>query len=185
MLRRVLLAGLLVLVALPASAHTDEELIEWKTEWMAQAASDGLTATLVDELVDWTDRHPCRAVLGTWRPLCEPSPVISSSSNPPSSPPGNTGMGSDVEQWRVSVALWFGANTDAALRVMRCESGGNPNAQHPGSLASGLFQFLPSTWRTVTGEDYPGNVFHGPSNIAAAAKLSSGGTNWGAWVCKP
>ena len=33
-------------------------------------------------------------------------------------------------------------------RVPRCESGWNPYARNP-SGASGLFQFMPSTWRTT------------------------------------
>jgi hypothetical protein len=35
--------------------------------------------------------------------------------------------------------------------IIECESGGNPNAENPSSTASGLFQFLNSTWRSVGG----------------------------------
>jgi hypothetical protein len=35
--------------------------------------------------------------------------------------------------------------------IIQCESGGNPHAQNSGSTASGLFQFLDSTWRGLGG----------------------------------
>lgn len=35
--------------------------------------------------------------------------------------------------------------------IIACESGGNPRAQNPTSSASGLFQFIDSTWRSVGG----------------------------------
>ncbi|NIW35893.1 MAG: transglycosylase SLT domain-containing protein, partial [Gemmatimonadetes bacterium] len=82
------------------------------------------------------------------------------------------GKGIDVEPWRALVQQFFGENTEAAMAIMACESGGNPNAVNPASRASGLFQFLPSTWKRVTGEEWPGAVFDGPTNIAAAAVLS-------------
>lgn len=33
--------------------------------------------------------------------------------------------------------------------IIRCESGGNPEAQNPVSTASGLFQFIEGTWLWV------------------------------------
>ena len=89
------------------------------------------------------------------------------------------GIGSDVEQWRPLVEAFFGANTDAALRVMACESGGNPNAVNPFSGASGLFQFMGFWWRGVW------DPFDPAENVARAAELSQGGTDWSAWTCKP
>lgn len=38
--------------------------------------------------------------------------------------------------------------------IIRCESGGNPHAQNPSSTASGLFQFLDSTWLAFGGGRY-------------------------------
>jgi hypothetical protein len=94
----------------------------------------------------------------------------------------SSGMGGDVEEWRPLVEAHFGVNTDAALAVMDCESGGNPGAYNASSGASGLFQFLGSTWRRVGGE---GDVFDPAENIARAAVLSKGGTDWHEWTCKP
>lgn len=97
----------------------------------------------------------------------------------------------DVERWRGLVSVWFEENTDAALSVMWCESRGNPEAQHPGSGAAGLFQHLPRYWEYRTGlalgyqaEVYP-HIFNPQLNIEVAAWLSDEGTNWGHWVCKP
>jgi LysM repeat protein len=38
--------------------------------------------------------------------------------------------------------------------LIRCESGGSPTAQNPSSTASGLFQFLDSSWRAYGGGKY-------------------------------
>ena len=182
-------AILLMMLMLPAQAHTEDELGSWlvefermKTEipvpswpslaWPIVSGWDAL-------LQDMRDRHPCSTILNT---PCSSSPTEHSD---PTATSVDRGMGSDVEQWRPLVEAYFGANTDAALRVMACESGGNPNADNPRSTAAGLFQFLASTWERTTGEQYPGNVYNGAANIAAAAKLSSGGSDWSQWSCKP
>jgi len=159
----ILTASLLV----PIHAHTRAEMTVWEDAWHTAAEVD-LSAGLLAELVDMRRRH-------AWY-WGEPETA---------GDPTFRGMGSDVEQWRPLVAVYFGANTDAALRVMACESGGNESAKNPRSSASGLFQFLASTWEKVTGEDYPGNVFDGESNIAAAAELSGGGSDWSQWSCQP
>jgi LysM repeat protein len=44
-----------------------------------------------------------------------------------------------------------GVNWDA---IIACESGGNPKAVNPSSTASGLFQFLDSSWRAYGGGQY-------------------------------
>jgi len=85
--------------------------------------------------------------------------------------------------WEGTIAAHFPAEQVAkACRVMMCESGGNPNAANPRSTASGLFQFLNSTWESTTGTPAPASAYGGSTQIAAAAKLwrSSG---WSPWVC--
>jgi hypothetical protein len=58
------------------------------------------------------------------------------------------GMGDDVDQWLPLVAGHFGDLGPEAVETVLClmalESGGNPNARHPRSGASGLMQVLPS-----------------------------------------
>lgn len=55
-------------------------------------------------------------------------------------------------------AALIGAGTASAAEptgvldeIARCESGGNPRAQNPSSTASGTYQFLDSTWRSIGG----------------------------------
>jgi soluble lytic murein transglycosylase-like protein len=68
-----------------------------------------------------------------------------------------------------------------ALRVAACESGFNPNAVNPYSGASGLFQFLPSTWRTTPfGNAY---IFD-PMAQALAARWMYDNGRVGEWVCR-
>jgi soluble lytic murein transglycosylase-like protein len=72
------------------------------------------------------------------------------------------------------------AAVDWGLRVAACESGYNPNA-HNASGASGVFQFMPTTWRgTPYGSQ---NIFDASANVNAAAWYyqKNGG---GAWSCK-
>lgn len=75
----------------------------------------------------------------------------------------------------------FPASTeDSALRVAYCETGGTFNIYaHNPSGASGLFQLMPTWWE---GKFDPYNPW---ANTRAAYSISSGGTNWGAWVCQP
>ena len=39
-------------------------------------------------------------------------------------------------------------------RIINCESGGDPKAKNPSSSASGLFQFIDSTWRAYGGSEF-------------------------------
>jgi len=100
-----------------------------------------------------------------------------------------------VEPWRTMVQQYFaGPLVEEALRVMSCESGGNPDAVHPGSDATGLFQFLAGTWAFSSVEaGFPGaSRFDAEANVAAAAWLVDYSIKtdhprgaWGHWVCQP
>jgi hypothetical protein len=91
-----------------------------------------------------------------------------------------------VERWRPLVAMYFPADrVDWALRIMRCESHGDPDAKNPHSSASGLFQHLARLWpgRASKAGFEGADVFDPVANIAVAAwLLEHGGT--GNWVCK-
>jgi hypothetical protein len=104
---------------------------------------------------------------------------------PPQAEPPPAG----VEQWRGLVeAHWPAAIVDDALWVIDCESGGDPNAYNPASGASGLFQFVPSTWLSASEEAGWGgaDVFDPEPNIAVAAWLYAAyETPWASWSCKP
>ncbi len=98
----------------------------------------------------------------------------------------------EVEQWRVLVSQYFPSNrVDEALQIISCESNGDPDAYNPYSGASGLFQFIPSTWTTTAGPaGFPGaSVFDPTANIGSAAWLANvyedqGQYFWTAWSCK-
>ena len=91
---------------------------------------------------------------------------------------------SSVEDWRPLVAMFFeDRHVDKALRVMRCESGGNPNAKNPRSTASGLFQHLASMWpdRSVDAGFAGVDVFDPIANVGVAAYLVYEGGGWSHW----
>jgi hypothetical protein len=97
-----------------------------------------------------------------------------------------------VEQWRSLVQRFFPSNrVEEALTIIDCESNGDPNAVNPYSGASGLFQFLPSTWATTSpNAGFAGySVFDPEANTGSAAWLANryqelGYDYWHAWNCK-
>lgn len=97
-----------------------------------------------------------------------------------------------VEQWRSTVASYFPAGrVDEALRIIQCESLGDSDAYNPYSGASGLFQFLPSTWASAAPKaGFPDSSPFDPSaNIGAAAWLAGryqalGQGFWAPWSCR-
>lgn len=97
-----------------------------------------------------------------------------------------------VEQWRSLVQQFFPSNrVEEALAIIDCESNGDPDAVNPYSGASGLFQFLPSTWASTSpSAGYAGySPFDPEANIATAAWLANryqelGYSYWHAWNCK-
>ena len=97
---------------------------------------------------------------------------------PPSAPRPSAGSVQDL------IRQAFGplgqAAVDWGLRVAACESGYNPNAYNA-SGASGVFQFMPGTFRgTPYGSQ---NIFDASANVNAAAWYyqKNGG---GAWSCR-
>ena len=86
-----------------------------------------------------------------------------------------------VERWRPVVDMYFPEDrVEWALRIMECESRGDPHAKNPNSSASGLFQHLarlgPGASRQPPVSD-DADVFDPFANIAVAAwLLDNGGT---------
>lgn len=137
----------------------------------------------------------------TTPPSGSPSPSDSSTTttNPPTTSPPNEGGGGGswnhppaVEQWRSLVQQFFPSNrVEEALRIIGCESNGNTEAVNPYSGASGLFQFLPSTWASTSPKaGYEGASALDPeANVASAAWLANryqelGYDYWHPWNCK-
>lgn len=153
--------ALLMVVALPAQAHTGAEQREWKAEWVERVQKEKLTRTLLAEYLDFQERHAPPVVV---RPESSGSSV-------------NRSMGSNVEQWRGLVSAYpWDANT--ALCLMSYESGGNPNARNPSSGASGLMQVLPS-WAPKFGVSTDA-LFDPVTNLEISYALYADG-GWGHW----
>lgn len=96
-----------------------------------------------------------------------------------------------VERWRGLVeTYWPPGLVEWALRIIDCESHGNPSAKNVRSSAAGLFQFLRSTWDRGPAQalgfgSYDSGAVYDPElNIRAAAWLYA---NWGGasqWSCR-
>lgn len=95
-------------------------------------------------------------------------------------PPGS----SEIEQIIRDAAAAQGADADQLLRVAYCESRYNPGAYNP-SGASGLFQFLPSTWaaNSVRAGFGGASVWDPVASANVAAYMFRLGQS-GQWVCK-
>jgi hypothetical protein len=181
MRRTAIVAALLVVASLtpsPALAHTDAELSAWLGTWSAQE----ITPATLDEWLDMAERHPCRLI------PCPPeaSPTIKASIFRPDPIPIAPGaFAPAVERWRALVAIYFPAeNVDAALSVLSCESQGSEWADNPYSTASGLFQHLGSLWppRAEAAGWGGASIWDPAANVAVAAWLSQGGSDWGDWA---
>jgi hypothetical protein len=76
---------------------------------------------------------------------------------------------------------WPEDHWGTACRILACESGGSPTADNPSSSASGIWQFLDSTWNGYGGyaraRDAPSSVQH---DAALALWQRSG---WSPWSC--
>lgn len=97
--------------------------------------------------------------------------------------------GPGAEGWRPLVEEYFPAHeVDRAIRIIACESNGDPNARNPRSGASGLFQHMPGDWpMRADSAGFPGaSIFDPEANVAAAAWLvyDAQGGGWGHWVCR-
>ena len=161
-------------IGLPLSDVEAEKLLS--TAAVDQGGEAAAQQTMLDEarrrLMEVTtateDFHPVRTV------------------SPPRSVEG-------AEKWRDLVARYFPPNVvDEAVRVMQCESEGDPTARNRRSGATGLFQFLRGTWQFAA---EAAGVGHLPptdpeANVAAAAWLVSdteerGNRRWAHWTCRP
>ena len=102
-------------------------------------------------------------------------------------------FGPAVEQWRLLVKQaiqHFGgpvSDVPRFLRIMQCESNGDPNAYNESSGASGLMQHLhPPYWEARTrSAGYPdASPFNAEANIYASAYIIYHSPNsWQHWVC--
>jgi hypothetical protein len=162
-MRRGIAALLLMCLCLPAQAHTKTEQEAWYETWALRVeVRGGITDALIAEYLDFQERH-------------EAKPHGSVSTVGPTDTT-HRGMGTNTEQWRGLVAVYFGNETDRALCVMERESGGNPDARNPTSGAAGLFQIMPFWWEAYGGDRYD------PIDNTALAKRIRDEQGWTAWA---
>ena len=122
-----------------------------------------------------------------------PGATTPTTSLPPPPSIGERPLKPAVERWRGQVATYFPSEwVEPALRIMQCESLGDPEAYNPYSGASGLFQFLPGTWAVISPKaGFSGaSAFEAEANIATAAWLAKyyqglGRSPWTPWYCTP
>jgi hypothetical protein len=102
---------------------------------------------------------------------------------PPAAPPAMapSGGGSIQDIILTAFAPQGAGAQQWALRIAKCESGYNPNAVNRSSGASGLFQFMPSTWAHLPWAGQ--SVFDAVANAQAAAYYYQH-SGPGPWSCK-
>lgn len=111
-----------------------------------------------------------------------PTPSPSQSPSPVPSPGPPIANPTPIQQIILDAFAPLGAGAQQwALRVAKCESNYNPLAVNPSSGASGLFQFLPSTWALTP--QHAQSVFDAVANAQAAAWLYQR-SGPGQWSCK-
>ncbi len=159
----------------PVYAHTTAELDAWSVEWEHHAKLEGFADNVMAVYEDWATRHPRYFGRHVNHPLTLRTPNVSQTPKP---------FTSGVEQWRSLVATYFRpGDVDRALRIMACESGGNPNAKSPISSASGLMQHLGKYWATRSAAaGFAGvSIFDPTANVATAAWLRDQPGGWLHW----
>lgn len=83
----------------------------------------------------------------------------------------------------INLACVVYGNCSTLWRKAGCETGGtySPRSLNSSSSASGLFQFLPSTWRTTPYGRF--DVFSPYANALAAGWMHANGRG-GEWSCR-
>jgi transglycosylase-like protein with SLT domain len=108
----------------------------------------------------------------------QPAPAPAGPPAPAAAPSG----GGSIQDIILNAFAPLGAGAQQwALRIAKCESGYNPNAVNRSSGASGLFQFLPSTWAALP---WHGSSPFDPVANAQAAAYYYQHSGPGPWVCR-
>ena len=156
--------------ATPAEASQTAEVPVSRLEWEQRVLeSGGLTPELLEEFRRLPRLPAVQISARVVDPVPKPPPV-------PRTPAPT------AEAWRELVSGYFApGDVDRALRVIWCESRGDPLAKNPTSTASGLWQFLRAWWAGEWG--YPFDPFDPTASTKRAAELVYGpGQGWDHWL---
>lgn len=141
------------------------EELRRKRQWLESTASD-----LVEEL-----RRQQALSARDGEDVAVPAPPVGGSTRATLPDPGvaSPALGREVviELIRDRFASRGAETTRIALCVAEAESGFNPLAVNPSTGAAGVFQFLPSTWESLSGLAGQGtaSVFDAQANVSVAA----------------
>jgi hypothetical protein len=89
----------------------------------------------------------------------------------------------EVQQLIKDYSSQYGISAEIPLRIANCESGYNQFSKNKNSTASGVFQFLNSTWANQPAGKRGVSVFDADANVQAAVWLLAHGKT-SMWVCK-
>lgn len=118
------------------------------------------------------------AAAPTEEPAEQPAPPAEQPAEEPApAPVGET----DIVSIIYAAADEYGQSREDMLRVATCESNLTPTAVNPTSQASGLFQFIPSTWATTPYADE--DIFDPVANARAAGWMWDNGRR-NEWECQ-
>lgn len=146
----------------------------WLAAWMVTATMVGVTPEMLQQRAGYLEARE-RLI----HEMVVEAPASRPHTHRHRSLPGS------VEQWRPLVEAYFpSAQVTKALRVLECESRGDPRAYNRRSGASGLFQHLAKYWdqRSAAAGWAGADIFDPEANIAVAAWLWRWG-GWGHWTC--
>ena len=160
-------AGLALLGAITVAACTPDQVAAW-WDWHKKEP-DAAARYVVNEGWTTTTLPPTTTTLPRSTTTTRPArPATSSGSSGPVAATGT------VNGYPCGGQL-------PPCRVLACESGGNPTAENPRSSASGLWQFLDSTW---DGHGGYARASYAPPSVQndKAAMLWAGGAGAGHWA---
>jgi len=172
----VLTLGFILVVPLTSgrSAPTPILAVQYPGQLVGNGALRGHGAPDMREVVKASTLEERPAPPATEPTVARAAPRAAAGTFTP--PPGSGGDG------LAAIYAVFGNSPGLswALRVANCESHYNPLAINRSSGASGLFQFMPSTWNA----SFPGQNIWDPYAQARAALAFYNAGRQSAWTCK-
>jgi soluble lytic murein transglycosylase-like protein len=162
-----------VLAVRPAMTRTVAAQYAGYVKWTTPARPRNVPIREVLKASALEERPAPEVVMPTAPPAPRPAPPAAVFVPPP---PGSGGDG------LAAIYAVFGNSPGLswALRVANCESHYNPLAVNRSSGASGLFQFMPSTWNA----NFPGQNIWDPYAQARGALVFYNAGRQSAWTCK-